>query len=279
MFVVAAMVTPKGISARNRYLLTSLIRSVTGPFTVQEAATTLALPITRTQRFLAYLAERGWLVRVCRGLYAPVPLDAIHPDEWREDPWVIAAKLFGPDYYIGGWTACENWSLTEQIFLDTVVLTTRETRRKEVSIQGFPFLVKHVSESRVFGTKPVWRDQTKVDVSDPSRTLVDILEVPSIGGGLRHVVDIMDRYFKEEYRNDELLVAYVRQVGNRVVFKRLGFLLEVLNVHAPELLRACEDSVSSGVSRLDPGLPNRGPVAWRWNLRVNRTIQLEEEFS
>ena len=279
MIVVEAIVTPRGISARNRHLLTSLIRSVTGPFSVQEAATALALPITRTQRFLAYLADRGWLVRVCRGLYASVPLDALHPDEWREDPWVIAAKLFGPDYYIGGWTACENWSLTEQIFLDTVVLTTREMRRKEISIQGFPFLVKHVSERRVFGTKPVWRDRTAVNVSDPSRTLVDILEVPSLGGGLRHVVDIMDRYFGEEHRDDELLVAYVRQVGNRVVFKRLGFLLEVLDVHAPDLLRACEDSVSSGVSRLDPGLPNRGPIAWRWNLRVNRTIQPEEAFS
>ena len=84
---------------------------------------------------------------------------------------------------------------------------------------------------------------------------------------------------REEYRDDELLVAYIRQAGNRVVFKRLGFLLEVLDVHAPDLLRTCEDSVSSGVSRLDPSLPNRGPVAWRWNLRVNRMLQPEEVFS
>ena len=66
-------------------------------------------------------------MRVCRGLYAPIPLDAISPSEWREDPWVIAVKLFGPDYYIGGWTACEHWSFTEQIFMDTVVVTTRSS--------------------------------------------------------------------------------------------------------------------------------------------------------
>lgn len=191
----------------------------------------------------------------------------------------MAAKLFGPDYYIGGWTACENWSLTEQIFLDTVVLTTREMRRREIRIQGFRFLIKHVPEQRVFGTKPVWRDQTKVHVSDPTRTLVDILETPSIGGGLRHVVDIMNRYFGEEHRDDERLAAYIRQAGNRVVFKRLGFLLEALDVHAPDLLRACEAGVSSGISRLDPGLPDSGPVEWRWNLRVNRRVQPEEVFS
>ena len=64
-------------------------------------------------------------MRVCRGLYAPIPLDAIDPSAWREDPWVIASKLFGPDYYIGGWTACEHWDLTEQIFRETVVVTTK----------------------------------------------------------------------------------------------------------------------------------------------------------
>ena len=129
---------PRGITEKNRRYLTSLYRSVTGPFTVEEAAVALSFTTTRTQRFLAYLADRGWLVRICRGLYAPIPLDAISPSEWREDPWVIAAKLFAPDYYIGGWTACEHWSLTEQIFLDTVVVTTRKMRSKETSIQGFP---------------------------------------------------------------------------------------------------------------------------------------------
>ena len=129
---------PRGITEKNRKHLTSLYRSVTGPFSVEEAATALSFTTVRTQRFLAYLADRGWLVRVCRGIYAPIPLDAINPSDWREDPWIIAAKLFGPDYYIGGWTACEHWSLTEQIFLDTVVVTTRKMRSKETtSIGGF----------------------------------------------------------------------------------------------------------------------------------------------
>src|SRR5690606_27428990 len=88
--------SPKGISERNRRLLTALYRRVQGPFTVSEAAAILSFDAPKTHRFLAYLAERGWLVRVQRGLYAPVSLDAVEPSEWREDPWVIAAKLFGP---------------------------------------------------------------------------------------------------------------------------------------------------------------------------------------
>ena len=226
----------------------------------------------RTHRFLAYLAERGWLVRVCRGLYAPIPLDAIDPSAWREDPWVIASKLFGPDYYIGGWTACEHWDLTEQIFRETVVVTTKQVRSKEADIQGFPFRIRRTSPRKTFGTKPVWRDQTRVYVSDPSRTIVDVLDDPTLGGGIRHIAEVVHTYFRGEHRDDTLLEDYARRVGNRTIFKRLGYLLETLDVHAPSLLQACETSVSSGIGLLDPSLPDEGPVVWRWRLRENGRV-------
>ena len=190
-------------------------------------------------------------MRVCRGLYAPIPLDAISPSEWREDPWVIAVKLFGPDYYIGGWTACEHWSFTTQIFMDTVVVTTRKMRSKRIRVQGFPFIVKRAPEKIMFGTKPVWRDQARVNVSDPSRTLVDILDDPSVGGGIGHVADVMDTYFRGSTVTTSFF-RYVGRAGNRVVFKRLGYILEALEVRAPALLQECE--AAPGAARLGAGL-------------------------
>ena len=266
-------VASRGISERNRRVLTSLYRSVTGPFSVQEAADALSISIPRTHRFLAYLAGRGWLVRVCRGLYAPIPLDAINPSEWREDPWVVASKLFGPDYYIGGWTACEHWDLTEQVFRVTVVVTTKRVRGKDAEVQGFPFRIRRTTSKRSFGAKPVWRDQTRVNVSDPTRTVVDILDNPSLGGGIRHVADVVSTYFRVEHRDDKLLGEYLKRAGNRTAFKRLGYLLESLEVHAPNLLKVCEKSLSTGVGLLDPSLPGEGPIVWRWKLRVNGTVQ------
>lgn len=272
-------VTLRGISSKNRRLLASLYRSMASPFTTGEAAAHLSLTIPRTHRLLAHLAEGGWLVRVCRGLYAPVPLDASDPGAWQEDPWIVAAKLFGPNYYIGGWTACEHWSLTEQIFLDTIVITTRNKRNKNPIIQGLPYRLKRVPDSKVFGTHLVWRERTRVNISDPSRTLIDILDDPSLGGGIRQVAEVADAYFGGEYRDDERLADYVDQAGNRVVFKRLGYLLETLGIRAPRLLQTCEASVSSGISRLDASLPDQGPVAWRWKLRVNGTVWTERLFS
>lgn len=135
------------------------------------------------------------------------------------------------------------------------------------------------SQEKMFGTRPVWRDRTRVNLSDPSRTLVDVLDDPSLGGGIRHIVGMVNTYFSSEHRNDALLEDYIRQVGNRTGFKRLAYLLETLEVHAPVLLQACEKGVSSGVSLLDPGMPAQGPVLRRWNLRVNGTIPSESAAS
>lgn len=264
--------TPKGISELNRRLLTTLIRSVEGPFSIKDAAAILAFSIPRTHRFLAYLADRGWLVRVRWGLYAAVPLDAVNPGQWRADPWIIASKLYDP-FYIGGWTACEHWNLTEQLFLKTVVVTARRVRRKETEVQGFPFLIKHIGASKIFGTRTVWREQTRMNISDPSRTVIDLLDDPTIGGGIRHVADVVDTYFQSEHRDDKLLEDYCLQVGNRAVFKRLGYLLETLDLPAPVLLQECKRSMSSGISLLDPSMPAQGPAMRRWNLRANGKVR------
>ena len=272
-------VIPRGISEKNRRRLTILYRSVTGPFSVEEAADVLSLTTPRTHRFLAYLADRGWLARIYRGLYAPIPLDTLEPSEWREDPWIVASKRFGPDYYIGGWTACEHWELTEQIFRETVVVTTRRLRSKKIEIQGFPFRIKRTARGKLFGTRPVWRDRTRVNLSDPSRTVADVLDDPSQGGGIRHIADMVNTYFSSEHRNDTLLEDCIYRVGNRTGFKRLGYLLETLEIHAPGLLQVCKKGASSGVSLLDPGLPPQGSVLRRWNLRVNGTILSENVAS
>ena len=54
----------------------------------------------------------------------------------------MASRLFGPECYIGGWSACEHWSLTDQLFLTTVVVTTRRVRSSDTEIQGFSYRVK-----------------------------------------------------------------------------------------------------------------------------------------
>lgn len=259
---------PRGISEKNRRLLTALHRGSTGPFTPREAVEILKLDVGRTRRFLAYLADAGWLVRIRRGLYATVPLDLAEPGAWQEDPWIVAAKVFSP-FYIGGWSACEHWGLTDQIFKETVVVSARKVRRRRMEINGAWLYVKAVGKDKIFGTEVVWRSRTRVSVSDPARTVVDLLDDPAIGGGIRHVADVLVAYLSHERRNDKLLLEYANKLGNRSVFKRLGYLLESREVDDASLIAACRASMSSGISLLDPSAPKKGRFLRRWNLRLN----------
>jgi len=261
-----------GISAANRDLLTRLNRWTNGVFTVREAAGILPeRDVNRVRRLLAYLAERGWLVRVSRGLYAPVPLDAQEPSEWRIDPWIIADRVFSPDYYIGGWSAAEYWDLTEQVFNEVMVMTARSFRSRVRVIQGHSYNLRSISKRQLFGIAYEWRDRVRVSVSDPTRTVVDVLDAPVVGGGIQHGVELLRAYLNE-HRNDKLLVEYVDRIGNRTVAKRLGFLLETMDDRTPRLLRRLRRRISKGISLLDPSMPNEGPIVTRWNLRINASV-------
>jgi len=267
----------RGISEKNRRILTTLHRGTNGPFTPREAAGILESDIGRVRRFLAYLTDAGWLTRIRRGLYATIPLDVIEPTAWREDPWIVAAKIFSP-FYIVGWSACEYWGLTDQIFRETAVISGRPIRRHRTEIQGASFYVKTVARDKIFGTETVWRGQTRVFVSDPARTMVDILDDPKIGAGIRHITDILRSYLLHERRNDSLLLEYAHKLGNRTVFKRLGYLLEAMKVDDTTLIEACHKAMSSGISLLDPSAPRKGRFVRRWNLRVNVALDWNQNL-
>ena len=262
---------PAGIGQRNRALLEQLRRRTVGAFDAEEASRILGTGHAETSQLLAYLARRGWLSRVRRGLYVAVTLEARRSGEGAEDPWVLAERIFNP-CYIGGWSACAHWGLTEQVFRNLMVVTARRVRDRNVKIQGTPFHLAVRANDALFGTVPVSRGQTRVRVSDPSRTIVDILDVPRLGGGIRTVTGVLDEHLHGENRDDQLLVDYGDRLGNRAVFKRLGYLLERSAIAAPELVQACLERRSSGLVALDPSAGTRGRIVRRWGLRVNDTL-------
>lgn len=119
-----------GINRENRALLERLHREMPCAFDVEHASAVLGLEATRTRTLLAYLARRGWLSRVRRGLYIAVPLDTRRPGEWTEDEWIVAERTFSP-CYIGGWSACQHWGLTDLLFRTVLVVTGRKVRGRE----------------------------------------------------------------------------------------------------------------------------------------------------
>jgi len=261
-----------GLGAKNRERLAVLHRALPGPFTAEDAAAALGVSRAEAARITGYLATKGWLSRIRRGMFTVVPLEADVPEAWRADPWLVAARVFAP-CYIGGWSACEHWGLTEQLFRSILVVSAEPQRRAQVTVQGTEFRVATRKPEALFATRKIWRGRDSVQVSDPTRTLVDVLDDPSIGGGIRNVADVIGVYFSGDLRDDDLLVSYADRLGNRTVFKRLGFLLGSLEVDAPDLIETCLARRSAGLAKLDPSIRPSGRITKRWGLRINAQIQ------
>jgi len=260
------MGTIAGLGKIDRQRLAETIRRTKGSISVSDAAKILEVSPSDAAKMLGRWANKGWLSRVKRGLYIPIPLESRTPDVPLEDAWIIAERLFSP-CYIGGWSAAEYWDLTEQIFRSVMVMTTQKPRDRKPTLKGTNFLLRTISEKAMFGLKPVWRKEVKVLVSDPTKTIIDILNDPQLGGGIRSAIDIFRNYLKSKNKNMDLLIEYADRLGNGAVLKRLGFILERFGVEEEQTIDACKSRLSKGNSKLDPTLPVDKLIT-RWRLWV-----------
>jgi predicted transcriptional regulator of viral defense system len=264
----------KSLLPRGRAQLICVLAAAGDVIHIADVASVLQLNRIVAAQRLSRWTEQGWLRRVGRGAYVAASIDTMGSERVLDDPWVLVPALFAPAY-IGGRTAAEHWDLTEQIFKDIVVMTAQALRHKRQERHGQPFSLKHIDERKLFGTKNVWRHQTRVPVSDVHRTVVDMLDDPTVGGGIQFVADCLAVYLQRDDRDDKKLVEYAMRLDNGAVFKRLGFLVEGLPSGA-ELADLCERHLSGGHAKLDPA-QDGSHVSTKWRLRVPQRWAREEK--
>lgn len=251
---------PKG-----RRKLVAVIRTAGDVINIDDAVDALAVTRSEASKLLSRWAKQGWLRRISAGVYVPVPLDSLESSHVLTDPWILVPALFDPAY-IGGRTAAEYWDLTEQLFRDIVVFTTRSVRRSQIKKHGAQFTVHNIQKEKLFGLKTVWRDSSRISISDVHRTIIDMLNNPQTGGGIQHVSDCFSAYMKRSDRQDNLLIEYADKLGNGAVFKRLGFMAERLD-QGPLLADACKARLTKGNAKLDSNL-NCTRLISKWHLWV-----------
>lgn len=258
------MVLTRTSSGRAR--LARVMRAAPELLTVSVVAEALGLPRSPAAKLLSRWQRQGWVKRMRRGVYSRIPVDAVTADRTVENPWVLVPALFGPAY-VGGWSAAEYWDLTEQIFRDICVFTTRAFRSQRQEVEGLPFILHRIPEKAMFGTRTVWEGRTRIQISDRERTLLDLLDRPDTGGGIEHVLSCLERFLAASESSLPRLLEYAGRLGNGAVFKRLGYLLERSGHPDAEAREACRARLTRGVARLDPSMPTPRIVT-RWRLRV-----------
>jgi predicted transcriptional regulator of viral defense system len=258
--------TTKSIGSAYRHKLAQVIRAAKGIITPQVVSETLSISTQEAGRILSRWNQHGWVKRIKRGVYIPISVDDITGDSSIEDPWILANRLYYPGY-IGGFSAIKHWDFSEQLFETTTFFTSKKIKIKYPEIGNSHFQLKNISAYKIFATQAVWRDNVKILISDPSKTIVDLFDDPTIVGGMRVVQDVFLEYKESEYFDVEKIINYAEKMKNRTIFKRFGFLMETMGLNDLNEKYDLHHKISMGNSIFDPGIENTSIVR-KWNLRI-----------
>jgi predicted transcriptional regulator of viral defense system len=143
-----------GLTASSGEQLSQLLRTGEPVLTLERAASALSINRLPAAQQLARWAKAGWLARVRRGVYVPIPFESASADVRLDDPWSVATKLYAPRD-VGGWSAAEHWGLTEQILRAVCVMTATRPRNRKPVLRGTEFSLRTLSADRMFGLKTV----------------------------------------------------------------------------------------------------------------------------
>jgi predicted transcriptional regulator of viral defense system len=254
----------RSLSGTDAQLLTTLSEGGHEIFTTEMAAEVLDQSSFAVRKRLHHLVQRRWLQRLEKGKYLIVPLSAGVDGHHTENELIIASHLVSP-YYISYWTALSYYGYTDQPSRTIYVATTKQKR--PVKIHGLTYRFIQLQRHKFFGHLQIWIGEKLVAMAEKEKAIVDALDHPELAGGIIQVVKGLWR------GRDELdlskLVADALRLKNRAVVKRLGYLLQRLELGTTQHHAKLEKKLSTGYAVLDPLSLRQGRHDAQWRVVVN----------
>jgi predicted transcriptional regulator of viral defense system len=241
--------------------------------TVQAGELVAELKWTTEQErsILSRLARKSIIVRVRRGLYL-VPSTLPPGGKWSPSEFLALSVLIGDRqgrYQLSGPTTFYRYGWTEQVPNRMYAYNNRISGSRQIGPVALT-LIK-IADERL-GSTEVVRTPDGIDVvyASKARSLLDAVYDWSRFDSLPRAFD----WIREEVKKDDAFTAEFVQVllkyGNQGTLRRVGTLLEMLNIQKP-LLRRLEKSVGKSSSFIPwvPNRPKRGVINKRWGVVIN----------
>jgi predicted transcriptional regulator of viral defense system len=253
-----------GIGTKETELIAILSDRRIRVFSVAEAARLMKITRASASDLVLRLLKKKKLIRIEKARYLIVPPEAWKTGEYTEEGIIIASQLLKP-YYISYWTALSFYGWTEQPSRTIYIATTK--LKKSIELQGTNFRFVRLRSERFFGFGEQWVGNQKVCVADKEKTIIDCLDQPRYCG---EIVEAAKGLWngRDELQFDRL-IQYARRMNNGAIIKRLGFLMDTLELNKPRLRNEMRKNLTSGYVLLDPGNKGNGTHNKEWNLYIN----------
>lgn len=229
-----------------------------------------ALPNSKAgaiRELLSDMTKRGLLMRLKEGIYHVIPYEA-NAETFMPD-WHLIAKYIVKDakHYIGYYSALQIHNLITQPSLKEQIVVSKQLRPSEIKIKAIPFQFIYHNEKHFFGVKKMWIDSfNKVLCSDLEKTFIDCLFKPDYAGGIVEIARAI--YVSKDKINYDTLLEYAKRFDSQAVMKRLGFLLELLEIKTG-IIDELQKLKTVSYITLDTELPKKGKYNTRWSVLQN----------
>ncbi len=229
-----------------------------------------ALPDSKAstiRELLSDMTKRGLLMRLKNGVYYIIPYEQ-DPQTFMPDWHLLAGHLVNDaKYYIGYYSALQIHNLITQPSLKEQIVVSRQIRPSELKIKDIPFQFIYHNEKHFFGVKNIWIDSfNKVLCSDLEKTFIDCLFKPNYAGGIVEVARAI--YASRDNIKYDTLLEYTKKFDSQAVIKRLGFILEILEIHN-NIIGELQQMKTDSFVVLDTELPNTGKRISSWSIQQN----------
>lgn len=214
------------------------------------------------------LVRKKALARVGRGRYLVRPLRTLNHPTTPSAPVLAAALLQGERYYLGGLWALTFHRLSPQQYtstLDAFVMRPHANRRLVAARLAFH---RARSERFAYGLTAEAVEGVRVSLSDPARTILDLLDVPTLAGSSDEGLRLAKLALSNVSPRD--LIDYGARGSRSSTCQRLGVLLERAGTSRRALAPLLERvAATKSVLSMRQGFRRAGRLNPRWRVVEN----------
>lgn len=266
-YVPTATVSPSALAdwliARGRHFVTT--EEVAELVGVRPSVVPISLQRAREASKIVSVTKGGWVPvpPEYRDAGAPPPLHYVDP----------LMRHLGHPYYVGLLSAARLHGASHQVPMVVQVVTPALLRDRRIGSNRLEFIRRSSTTRRRTVERNV--PTGRIAVATPAVTVLDLVEVPAVGGGLDNVATVIGDLLHEG-AIDSVALAKAAVDYPTAVARRTGYLVETMadevgvSIQLDPLAQLVDDAT---YTVLDPQRPRDGEHDRRWRVIVNTDIE------
>ena len=174
---------------------------------------------------------------------------------------VVASNLIWPSY-LSCWTALRYYNLTEQLPKNIFVITTKSRKKRTLEFNNSQIIFIKAKTQYFFGYNKEHYGNFDIFIAKKEKAIIDSLYFKQIS--LSEIYEVIKNSLNEFDSN--IFIDYLIKIKNKALIKRLGFLLDLLDMDLYDKLKR---HINYQYIPLDYAISSKGKKNKKWRVIEN----------